>query len=235
MTEIEILRASADEAVLYKPAGLSAERGPGDHGACVATLAPGLLGWSRCWLPHRLDRPTRGLLVVAGSESASARLSEEVRKGLWTKWYYARVPWRDGSAAGALVGPHRCYLRREGRLARVVRSGGDPSRLEVLGVAQSTDDPRHAIALIRLETGRFHQIRAMLAHLGYPLAGDIDYGGTARRSVGYADIDLEACALRFERGGLAETVRLASHRDRQGVPQALEAQLDRVSAGPPSP
>lgn len=229
MSEIEIIGAMADEAVLYKPAGLSTERGPGDRGESVATLAPARLGWRSCWLPHRLDRPTRGLLVVAGSEGAAARLSEEIRLGRWTKWYYARVESRDGEAARRLPGEHRCYLKREGRLARVVRSGGDPARLTVLGVENATDHPSHAVALIRLDTGRFHQIRAMLAHLGLPLVGDTDYGGAPRRKLGYADIDLEACALRIERADGVRLYRLDSHRDRIGVSSALESALDAVS------
>jgi len=226
--QLEIVCCAGDEAVIFKPAGLSSERGAGDSGDSVITRAPRALGWSECHLPHRLDRPTRGLMVVAGSSAAAARLSEEIRRGAWTKWYYARIEAAEGDTAG-LIGEHRCYLKREGRIARVVRAGGDPSRLTVLGVARSSDVPTQAMVLVRLDTGRFHQIRAMFAHLGFPLVGDTDYGGRARRTLAYPDIDLEACALRIERVDGAQIHRLTRHPDRTGVPADLERVLDAVS------
>ena len=226
---------SADEAVVFKPAGLSSERGAGDAGDSLATRVPRLLGWSDCWLPHRLDRPTRGLMIVAGSKDAAARCSEEIRAGAWTKWYLARIPRvpiatarSPFRTAESLVGPHRAYLKRVGRLAESVRSGGDPSRLEVLAVAPSTDHPSSAHALLRLDTGRYHQIRVMLAALGYPLVGDTDYGGAA----GGRALDLESVALRIDRAGTRSVHRLRSHAARVGVAAELELALDRIlSAG----
>lgn len=224
-----------DEAVVFKPAGLSSERGAGDPGDSLATRVPRLLAWADCWLPHRLDRPTRGLMLVAGSRDAAARCSEEIRAGSWIKWYIARIPRAPLAAASSafraaedLVGPHKAYLKRVGRLAASVRSGGDPSRLEVLAVAPSIDHPATAHALIRLDTGRYHQIRVMLAALGYPLVGDADYGGASSRSA----MDLESVALRIDRAGKSSLHRLRSHAARVGVAPELEAALDSVvSAG----
>ena len=222
---------AADEAVVFKPAGLSSERGAGDAGDSLATRVPRLLGWSDCWLPHRLDRPTRGLMVVVGSKDAAARCSEEIRAGSWTKWYLARIPRAPLAGASApfrtaeeLVGPHKAYLKRVGRLAERVRSGGDPSRLEVLAVAPAQDHPPSAHALIRLDTGRYHQIRVMLAALGFPLVGDSDYGG----ATGGRKLDLESVALRIDRAGKSWVHRLKSHASRVGVAPELEGALDRV-------
>lgn len=232
-----------DEAVVFKPAGLSSERSAGngsvnDAGDSLATRVQAQFGWDGCWLPHRLDRPTRGLMVVCGSSEAAARCSEELREAAWTKWYFARVPIEPElrgtpiSTAAGLVGPHKAYLKRVGRLAVSVRSGGDPSRLEVLAVEPSTDDPRSAHALIRLDTGRFHQIRVMLATLGFPLIGDSDY----RNEKGTPRIDLEAVALRMQRGSTADAAayvhRIPTHPARRGVSSRLEDALDAVlSAG----
>lgn len=229
--QLEVIDRLGDEAVIYKPAGLSSERGADDRGDSVARRAEKLLGWEQCRLPHRLDRPTRGLMIVTGSQEACSRVSEQIRRGALTKWYIARIA---TASPDSLVGPHKAYLRREGRLARCVRSGGDPSRLEVLAVAGASDNPLHSHALIRLDTGRYHQIRAMLANLSAPLVGDTDYGGAAvANHAGFPRIDLEAIALRFSAdesitGGPARTYRLPRHRDRVGVAAAIEAKLDQV-------
>jgi len=219
-----------DEAVVFKPAGLSSERSERETGDSLAVRVQSQFGWPGCWLPHRLDRPTRGLMVVCGSSEAVSRCSEELRAGAWTKWYLARIPLRSLGRnalhpdASTLVGPHKAYLKRVGRLSASVRSGGDPSRLEVLAVEPATDDPKTAHALIRLDTGRYHQIRVMLATLGFPLIGDSDYRGEQ----GSPSIDLEAVALRIVRGGFTHRHRLALHPARRGVSTRLEMELDRV-------
>ena len=105
--------------------------------------------------------------------------NEAIRAGRWTKHYLARIA-ASGTPvdARALIGQHHAYLRRDGAVARVVRSGGDPSTLVIEAIAPAPAAPGEWHAVIRLVTGRFHQIRAMLSALGFPLVGDQEYGGT---------------------------------------------------------
>ena len=176
----DVVRRGAREAVVVKPAGLSSEApGAGRPGGprTLVEQARAILGWPDAQLPHRLDRPTRGFVVVARDRAAVAEHNASIRAGAWTKRYLARVRPAPGIDPGALVGEHRAYLRREGAVARVVRSGGDPSHLSVEAVAPSPGRPGEFHAIVLLGTGRYHQIRAMLAHLGAPLVGDGDYGG----------------------------------------------------------
>lgn len=113
-------------------------------------------------------------MIVARSTEAAAYYSAEIAARRWQKVYIAEVA-SPAEDARQLIGDHKAYLSTEGRRARVVRSGGKPSFLTVVHVAPAAD--QHSHLLIRLHTGRFHQIRVMLASLGTPLAGDTLYGG----------------------------------------------------------
>lgn len=175
----DVVARTERDAVILKPAGLSCEA-PGRDAAGDTLLAQAreLLGWPDAQLPHRLDRPTRGFVVLARDRAAVAAHNEAIRQGAWTKHYVARVAPRAGVDPRMLLGEHKAYLRREGQVARVVRSGGDPSRLAIVAIAPAPGRAGEWHALIRLDTGRYHQIRAMCANLGIPLVGDAAYGGT---------------------------------------------------------
>jgi len=168
------------EVAVRKPPGMESERPAGGRGTSRFSTAIELvqerLGWPDARLPHRLDRIACGWLLVCRDAATVALRNESVRAGDWTKGYVARVA-APPEGLASLVGEHRRYLRREGRIARVVRSGGDPSRLAILAAEPAPDRPGECHVAIRLDTGRYHQIRAMLADLGAPLVGDDLYGG----------------------------------------------------------
>ena len=168
---VHLLHQDPRTLVAVKPAGLSSEQSAAD-GPSLLSLVRAALPSADPALPHRLDRVTRGVVVVALDRQAAAAHNEHVRAGHWAKFYLARVP-----AGRPLLGEHRAYLRREGRAARIVRSGGDPSRLEVLAEGDAPGRPCERHLLIRLHTGRYHQVRVMCAGLGFPLVGDPLYGG----------------------------------------------------------
>lgn len=176
MVSPQVLETTPHELVVLKPAGLASEL-PRDARADSLVQRLAALGFGDLRLVHRLDAPACGLMVVARSPESAAYYAAEIEARRWHKRYVARVAVPAATAA-ALVGAHKAFLKTIGRRAEVVRAGGRPSFLDVVSAAPAPD-ARQADVLIRLHTGRFHQIRAMLAHLGAPLVGDTRYGGPA--------------------------------------------------------
>lgn len=220
----------AREAVVRKPPGMESEppghaRGPSRFPTALE-LVRERLGWPEARLPHRLDRIASGWLLVCRDPATVAERNETVRSGDWVKGYVARVAMPAGGPE-SLVGEHRRYLRREGRVARVVRSGGDPSRLAVLAAAPAPDRPGEGHVAIRLDTGRYHQIRAMLADLGAPLVGDEPYGGPP------GSFHLEHAVLTFPPLAGQGTVRIRLFEEdgpfREPIEPAILAALRELS------
>lgn len=170
-----VVAASPHEVVAVKPAGLACEL-PRDPSADSLITRLAAAGYDDMRLVHRLDAAACGLMLVARTREAAAHYSAEIEARRWHKWYVARVA-APVAEARLLVGAHKAYLKSDGRHARVVRAGGKPSFLDVVAVARAPGASRETDVLVHLHTGRFHQIRAMLAHAGAPLAGDTLYGG----------------------------------------------------------
>lgn len=160
-------------AVVDKPAGLLSE--PDRSGApSVATLVPKLLRargepTDRVWLVHRLDAQTSGVMVIARRKLAVRVLGDAFRRGEVSKGYLALC--NGGvSAAHCVDAP---IARRRG-IQHGVSATGKPARTRVSPWRRGESS---SLVLCRPETGRTHQIRVHMAHLGHPLLGDKLYGG----------------------------------------------------------
>lgn len=169
-------------------------------------------------------------MLIARSSEAAAHYAKEIAERRWHKWYVAQVGLPPDKAA-RLVGAHKAYLKVEGRSAQVVRSGGKPSFLDVVLITPVPDVPDASHALVKLHTGRFHQIRVMLANLGAPLIGDVRYGGQPGRSMYLEHVMLGARLSE----SLEWRVWLApDHPDRQAwapaLSDAIEARAKELSA-----
>lgn len=164
--------------VLDKPAGLSVHPGPGHpaHTLVNALLAlipdlPGIGGYLRPGIVHRLDKDTSGLMVVAKTEQAHRHLSRQLKDRAMSKGYLALVQGRiphQKDTIDAPLGRHPIHRKR----IAVVPSGRPAQTtyhiLQHFHNATYLDVTTH--------TGRTHQIRVHLAHVGHSLVGDTVYG-----------------------------------------------------------
>ncbi|MCI8286369.1 MAG: RluA family pseudouridine synthase [Lachnospiraceae bacterium] len=189
----EVLYEDEWVAVVYKPAGLATQTARMGEPDVVSELKnylyranpspAGLSGGAAPYLGtiHRLDQPVEGLLVFAKNEKAAAVLSGQLQKqegSSFSKRYYAVLCGQPAERKGKLI--NKLYRDNGGRAVIVEESSEEGNRFgarravlyyEILETCEGL-----ALADIRIETGRFHQIRAQMAYSGTPIVGDRKYG-----------------------------------------------------------
>lgn len=196
---LTVVYEDEDLIVVNKPRGLVVHPAPGHGGG---TLVNALLAHCRDLagagdalrpgIVHRLDKDTTGLLVAAKNEPALDALARQVAERTMVREYLALVHGQppDEGRVDAPVGRHPVHRQRmavvaapRGRpaltLFRVLErfpARGGAARLAVPGAGRGGG---YSLLLARLQTGRTHQIRVHLAHLGFPVAGDPIYGPRA--------------------------------------------------------
>jgi 23S rRNA pseudouridine1911/1915/1917 synthase len=174
-----LLAAAAEHLAVFKPAGMHAF-GSGSLADWLLQQRPALAAVGPAEQPalvHRLDRDTAGLMLAAASPGAYAALRRAFAEGAIDKRYLALI-------GGELERPavvDRPLGARYRRSRRVAVAAGR-QRLRGVRPAHTTIEPlaRSAgwtLCAVRIRTGMRHQIRAHLAHLGHPVAGDGLYGG----------------------------------------------------------
>ena len=200
-----------DEAliVLDKPAGVAVHGGSGISAGVIEQLRAELPECRFLELAHRLDRETSGGLIVACRRSALVRLHDQFRSGEIDKRYLVLVPGHWPWAERHVEEPLFKYLDAEGERRVRVSAEGKPAHT-VFRLLER----RGGFSLLEAElrTGRTHQIRVHLAHLGYPIAGDDKYGDFARNRewarAGLRRMFLHAHRLSLRHPLSGETLRL---------------------------
>lgn len=206
----EIVYEDRDLLVIWKPAGFAAQTAKTGQADVVSELKNYLAGKgeSRPYLGivHRLDQPVEGLLVFAKNQKTAAALTRQLggagNENLMNKQYYAVICGKPPCVEGTLVD----FLRK-GAEGKAEAADGMPGTAEkekykkavlhyrllqtvkvpfgtVLPESVSPGVEEISLVDIRIDTGRFHQIRAQMAHAGMPLLGDLKYGNGDSRICG---------------------------------------------------
>ena len=142
---------------------------------------------------HRLDRPVSGLVIFARTSKALARLNDMFRRGDIHKTYWAITQNAPPVEQDTLTS----WLQRNERQNKsyVYDKEVPNSKKAVLNYQLRSRSDRYCLIEVELLTGRHHQIRAQLSHIGCPIKGDLKYG--AKRSNPDGSISLLSCEVEF--------------------------------------
>ena len=240
--DLSVVHEDADLLVIDKPAGLVVHPGPGrpDETLVNALLAhcgdslSGIGGVKRPGIVHRLDKDTSGLIVVAKNDRAHRALARQFAERSIDRAYCAVVWGVPKPPAGEIEGNIGRHPRHRKKMAVVGAARGKPA---LTRYATERAFGSHA-ALVRctLATGRTHQIRVHLAHIGHPLIGDPVYGragggrvrglGSAAEAVAaFSRQALHAAVIGFDHPVSGERLKFSSP-----LPHDMHRLLDALEA-----
>ncbi|MTI16618.1 RluA family pseudouridine synthase [Rhodobacteraceae bacterium RKSG542] len=235
---LDIVFEDEDLIVINKPAGLVVHPGAGNSTGtlvnalihhCGASLS-GIGGVKRPGIVHRLDKDTTGLLVVAKNDMAhnglAAQFADHGRTGPLERAYKAIV-WSAPSSLRGTVDANLARSTANRQKIAVVKTAGRHAIthwqiLERFGPEDA--EPVASLIECRLETGRTHQIRVHMSHIGHPLLGDMDYGAGYKSKFNRFEEPLKSQVADFKRQALHAGL-LAFEHPRTGEVMRFESEL----------
>jgi len=232
---LEVIHEDEALLVINKPPGMVVHPGAGNpEGTLLNAVmhhAPSLEAVPRAGIVHRLDKDTSGLLVVAKTDAVRLRLVRELQARRVKREYLALVRGvvRAGGSIAAPIGRHPVHRTR----MSVQRRGKEATSHYTVRAAYRS----HTLLRVRLESGRTHQIRVHMAHIGHPVVGDPVYGG--RGGAGIKGQPPEAAellrgfrrqALHAERLGLCHPETGESMEWTAPVPSDMRALVEALEA-----
>jgi 23S rRNA pseudouridine955/2504/2580 synthase len=222
-----------DEALLAidKPAGVAVHGGSGVDFGVIEQLRAARPQARLLELVHRIDRETSGVLLIARKRAALTAMHDAMREGRVRKRYLAIARGDWSGPPRALRFPLHKFLTPEGERRVRVEEGGRPAGTRVRALRRLVHPRLGPATLLQadLETGRTHQIRVHLAHVGHPLLGDEKYGdfalNRALEKEGHKRMFLHAFKIAFLHPAEDREIRLEAP-----VPAAFERFLGACGA-----
>lgn len=224
---LDIVYEDGDLIVLNKPKGLVVHPAVGHwSGTLVNALLhhcrdslSGINGALRPGIVHRIDKDTSGLLVVAKNDFAHQSLAAQLQDHSLAREYVCLVTGGMRADSGTVDAPIGRHPTDRKRMAVVADGRSAVTHWQVLERFSG-----YTLLQCRLETGRTHQIRVHMAHIGHPIVGDMVYG-RKKPELGQDTQCLHARAITFRHPRSGETVTLTCP-----LPPYLEALLRRLRA-----
>ena len=208
---LDIVYEDDDVIVVNKPRGMVVHPAPGHYdGTLVNALMyhcgdslSGIGGEKRPGIVHRIDKDTSGLLIVAKNDFSHLALSEQLSDRSLSRVYEAVVKGRLREDSGTINAPVGRHPTDRKRMAVTDKNSRDAvTHWEVIARYNGYTHVR-----CRLETGRTHQIRVHMAHIGHPLLGDFTYGAPSPEK-GLEGQCLHARCLKFIHPRTGEPVEI---------------------------
>lgn len=180
---LKIVYEDSDVIVIDKPQGMVVHPAPGAHsGTLVNALLShcndlsGINGVSRPGIVHRIDKDTSGILIVAKNDNAHNKLALQLKDHTMNRIYVALVEGRIRADEGTIDAPLARHPVERIKVAVVKDGRRAVTHYKVLERFES-----NTLVECKLETGRTHQIRVHMLHIGHPLVGDPVYGYKKQR------------------------------------------------------
>jgi 23S rRNA pseudouridine1911/1915/1917 synthase len=182
--ELNIVYEDEDLIVLNKPQGMVVHPAHGNYSGTIVNALlshcdnlSGINGVMRPGIVHRIDKDTSGLIVIAKNNEAHVSLSEQLKEHTITRRYNALVEGRVKNENGTIETMLGRNPKDRKEMAVVSRNG--KSAVTHYTVLEKFEN--YTLIEARLETGRTHQIRVHMAHIGHPVVGDPVYGFKKQR------------------------------------------------------
>ena len=202
MNKLTIIYEDNDILICHKPAGIATQTkrlGQQDMESLLKNYRAKKGEPANIWIVHRLDQPVEGIMVFAKNQKAAASVSKQIQAHMIGKYYYMVSASMPQSSSGVLE--DWMLTDKKANISKIIESKeknelpiDKQKEMKQAKLEYQVVDTKEEKTLLRvkLHTGRQHQIRVQMAHMGCPLVGDYKYGNGAGTE------GLALCSYRLE-------------------------------------